>query len=227
MVLLIDNYDSFVFNLARYIQELGVLARVVRNDELTVQQVADSAPEAIILSPGPCTPRESGICPDVVRDLGPTIPILGVCLGHQAIGYALGANVMAAPVPVHGHATRIRHSGGGIFAGIPSPLHVGRYHSLLVDVVNLPKDLVTTAVSEDGIVMAIEHREWPLHGVQFHPESVLTERGHALLGNFLRMAGLSPGQPPRPEVAEPVKEWDFFSQPVEPGAGSIIDAPSP
>jgi anthranilate synthase/aminodeoxychorismate synthase-like glutamine amidotransferase len=222
MVLLIDNYDSFVFNLARYVEELGVPARVVRNDELTVQQIADSAPEAIILSPGPCTPRESGVCPEVVRTLGPTTPILGVCLGHQAVGYALGASVIESAAPVHGHATEISHSSDGLFEGLPSPLRVGRYHSLLVDPASLPEDLEATAVSADGIVMALRHRRWPVYGVQFHPESVLTEGGHQLLSNFLRLAGLKPQAPPRPEFAEPSAECDFFSQPVAPDAGAVV-----
>ena len=192
MILLIDNYDSFVHNLARYFQRLGQETLVVRNDEITPNRAAQFKPAAIVLSPGPCTPAEAGASLAVVRELAGKVPMLGVCLGHQAIAAALGADVIRGPQPMHGRASKIQHARSGIFAGLPTPLAVGRYHSLVVDEHTLPPEVEVTARADDGIVMALAHRRWPIYGVQFHPESILTEGGYALLANFLRLAGASP-----------------------------------
>lgn len=187
MILLIDNYDSFVHNLARYIGELGYSRSVVRNDSMRVDEIAALAPQAIILSPGPCGPLQAGCSLDIVRSLSSNIPILGVCLGHQVIAHAFGGVVRRAFQPRHGKASAVSHAGTGLFEGLPSPLQVGRYHSLAVDVL-ADGPLAVTARAEDGEIMALAHREWPLFGVQFHPESILTEGGHALLSNFMNMA---------------------------------------
>jgi anthranilate synthase/aminodeoxychorismate synthase-like glutamine amidotransferase len=191
MILLIDNYDSFVYNLARYLREMGCATRVVRNDALTLDDVRTLAPQAIVISPGPCTPSQAGISVEVVRALSDRVPILGVCLGHQAIGEALGGEVARSPFPVHGMRCRVHHDGTGLFAGLPSPLSAGRYHSLCVIEKSLPDALRVTARSDDGVIMAIAHRSEPLFGVQFHPESILTECGHRLLSNFLTLAGVA------------------------------------
>jgi anthranilate synthase/aminodeoxychorismate synthase-like glutamine amidotransferase len=187
MILLIDNYDSFVHNLARYVGRLGRERMVVRNDAISIDEIRAMAPAAIILSPGPCGPDEAGICNDVIRAFAPVIPILGVCLGHQCIGAVFGGRVIRAPQPVHGKAAMVRHNGAGLFAGLPDPLPAARYHSLIVDV---PADapLRVTARTDDNIVMAMEHREYPCHGVQFHPESILTEGGSEIMVNFLSIA---------------------------------------
>ena len=187
MIVLIDNYDSFVYNLARYVGELGRERRVVRNDAVTIDELLTIGPDAIIISPGPGTPDQAGVSLDVVPSLGGRIPILGVCLGHQCIGQVHGGRVARAGRPVHGKAARISHQGGGLFAGLPDPLSVGRYHSLIVE---LPEDgeLEVSARADDGEIMAFHHRFEPLYGVQFHPESVLTEHGHDLLANFLSAA---------------------------------------
>ncbi|MGN6112331.1 MAG: anthranilate synthase component II [Luteimonas sp.] len=191
MLLVIDNYDSFTFNLVQYLQALGAEVEVVRNDALTVTQVAARAPERIVISPGPCTPDEAGISLEIVRELGPRIPILGVCLGHQAIGQACGGRVIRAGRIMHGKTSPIRHRGEGVFAGLPDGYEATRYHSLVVDKTALPDCLEVTAwtENEDGSVeeiMGLRHREHPVQGVQFHPESILTEHGHALLENFLK-----------------------------------------
>jgi anthranilate synthase/aminodeoxychorismate synthase-like glutamine amidotransferase len=210
MILLIDNYDSFVENLARYLRRLGHPTKTVRNDEVTTEQVLAWQPDAIVLSPGPCTPNEAGCSLDVVRVAAGKIPLLGVCLGHQTIGAAFGGRVVRAPAPVHGRASPILHNGEGIFAGLPSPYKAGRYHSLVVDEPSLPRELEVTARTSDGIVMGLAHRDWSVYGVQFHPESILTEGGYQLLANFLRLAGMNvsvelPGvddeRPPVPETA--------------------------
>lgn len=190
MILLIDNYDSFVHNLARYLVELGAETEVVRNDALTVAQIAARRPQAIVISPGPCTPLEAGVSLEVVRQLGPTIPLLGVCLGHQAIAMALGGRVIRAPEPVHGRTSPVQHASTPLFAGLPNPFRATRYHSLLVERDTLPAELIPTAQTDDGLIMAVEHAAWPVYGVQFHPESILTEGGHQLLANFLHLAGL-------------------------------------
>jgi len=184
-VLLLDNKDSFVWNLARYVRELGAFAKVVRSDAVTVEQVRAEGATHIIVSPGPCTPNEAGVSIEVIRALGPSTPILGVCLGHQAIGQAFGGRVVRAPAPRHGKTSTIGHDGSGVLRGLPSPFVATRYHSLAVDRATLPQDLVVQGTSEDRVVMAIRHRHFPIHGVQFHPESVLSEHGHRLVANFL------------------------------------------
>ena len=191
MLLLIDNYDSFTFNLVHYLYEVGgegLRCEVRRNDALTVAQALAMAPEAIVLSPGPCTPNEAGICLDLIREAAGRIPILGVCLGHQAIGQAFGGRVVRAPVPMHGKLSAVQHKGTDLFAGLPSPFQATRYHSLIVAPDSLPAVLVPTAWTEDGIIMGLRHRALPVFGVQFHPESIASEHGHALLANFLAIA---------------------------------------
>jgi anthranilate synthase/aminodeoxychorismate synthase-like glutamine amidotransferase len=185
MILLIDNYDSFVYTLARYVRELGGEPLVRRHDAISVDAIAELAPSHIIISPGPCSPREAGISTEVVRRLGPDIPILGVCLGHQCIGAAYGAEIVRAGRPMHGKISRVAHAGTGLFAGLPNPLIATRYHSLVIAPGSLPPVLRVTATSEDGEIMAVEHVEHPVVGVQFHPESVLTEHGYRMLERFL------------------------------------------
>ena len=185
MIVVIDNHDSFVHNLARYVRELGWETEVLRCDAVSVDEVADRAPSHIVISPGPCTPNEAGISVPLVRRMGATTPILGVCLGHQCIGQAFGGQIVRAQRPMHGKASPIAHDGQGLFAGLPDPLRATRYHSLVVEAQDLPEDLVVTAWSAEGEIMGLRHRELPIVGLQFHPESVLTEHGHALLEGFL------------------------------------------
>ncbi len=190
MVLMIDNYDSFTFNLVQYLQMLGAQVRVERNDALTVDGIRALAPSHIVISPGPCTPNEAGVSLEMIERLGPTTPILGVCLGHQSIGQVYGGKVVRAGTIMHGKTSRIRHRGAGVFAGLPDGYEATRYHSLVVDKDSLPEALEVTAWTEnpDGSmeeIMGLRHREYPVEGVQFHPESILTEHGHALLQNFL------------------------------------------
>ena len=189
MILVIDNYDSFTYNLVQYLGELGETPVVRRNDAITVDDVGEMAPRGIVLSPGPCTPAEAGITIGVIRRWGPTIPTLGVCLGHQAIGEAYGGRVVRARQVMHGKTSRVRHDGRGIFAGIPSPLQVMRYHSLTVEPTTLPSELEVAAHADDDPteIHAVRHRTHPVWGVQFHPESILTDRGHDLLRNFLTL----------------------------------------
>jgi anthranilate synthase component 2 len=186
-VLVIDNYDSFTYNLVQYLGELGEPPEVVRNDEVTVAQVAAMNLLGVVISPGPCTPAEAGISTDLVRELGPQLPILGVCLGHQCIGEAYGGDVVRAPRVMHGKVSAIHHDGRGVFAGLPDPFTATRYHSLVIDPATMPVALAVTARTDDGVVMGVRHREHPVEGVQFHPESILTEGGHQLLRNFLDM----------------------------------------
>ena len=183
--LVIDNYDSFTYNLVQYLGELGEVPEVVRNDALTVADVARRALAGIVISPGPCSPAEAGISTDLVRELGPEIPILGVCLGHQCIGEAYGGHVVRAPLVMHGKLSEIHHDGRGVFAGMPTPFPATRYHSLVIEPESLPASLEVTARTADGVIMGVRHREHPVEGVQFHPESILTEGGHQLLRNFL------------------------------------------
>jgi anthranilate synthase/aminodeoxychorismate synthase-like glutamine amidotransferase len=190
MLLLIDNYDSFAHNLARYLERLGQEVVVMRNDAIDVGHVRAMRPRALVLSPGPCTPREAGASLDIVRALHHELPMLGVCLGHQVIAEALGGQVVRAPSPVHGQASEIVHDSTSLFEGLPSPLTVGRYHSLVIALESLPPELRPTAWTMDGVLMAFEHVTRPVFGVQFHPESVLTEHGYRLLANFLRLAKL-------------------------------------
>jgi anthranilate synthase component 2 len=189
MIVLIDNYDSFTFNLVHYLGELGTSVHVHRNNRISSAEVISADPDAIVLSPGPCTPREAGICLDLIEAAAGRIPILGVCLGHQAIGDAFGGHVVRAPTPVHGKLSQIRHQGAGIFHGINAPFLATRYHSLVVERASLPGSLTVTADTEDGLIMGLAHREWPVHGVQFHPESIASEHGHLMLKNFLDIAG--------------------------------------
>jgi anthranilate synthase component II len=188
MIVLIDNYDSFTFNLFHYFGGLGADVAVHRNDKIRVDEVVALDPDAIVLSPGPCTPNDAGICLDVIDKTAATIPILGVCLGHQAIGQAYGGNVVRAPLPVHGKLSEIRHQGEGVFHGINAPFKATRYHSLVVEQSTFPADLKVTAETDDKLVMGLAHRTLPVHGVQFHPESIASEHGHLLLRNFLDIA---------------------------------------
>jgi anthranilate synthase component II len=189
MILLIDNYDSFVYNLARYVRELGEEPVVRRHDATSCEEIERLRPSHIIISPGPCSPGEAGISTDVVRRFGPTTPILGVCLGHQCIGAAYGAAIIRAGRPMHGKASAIRHDGCGVFAGIPNPFRAARYHSLVIGRDSLPPELRVTATAEDGEIMAVRHARHPVIGLQFHPESVLTEHGYRVLDRFLHGAG--------------------------------------
>ncbi len=191
MILLIDNYDSFVHNLARYLERLGQPTRVVRNDALSAAQIAELAPPAVVISPGPCTPNEAGCSIEVVRKLLGKTPLLGVCLGHQAIAAALGANIVRAREPMHGRTSAVFHNGQSVFAGLPTPFRACRYHSLVVERASLPECLEVTAWTDDDTIMAVQHRDAPLVGLQFHPEAILTEWGFELLAAFLRSAGLA------------------------------------
>lgn len=205
MLLLIDNYDSFVHNLARYFEQLGQQTLVVRNDAIEVGQVRAMRPGAIVLSPGPGRPQHAGASLDLVRQFHHEIPILGVCLGHQIIAEALGATITRAPEPIHGRASIIEHNESGIFAGLPNPLSVGRYHSLVVEESSLPAELEVTARTPDGIVMAIAHHTRPIVGLQFHPESILTECGYEILTGFLRLATINvPNRLPIPADEKPI-----------------------
>lgn len=185
MILLIDNYDSFTYNLYQFLCELGATVQVVRNDRITLDEVEQLAPDQIVISPGPCTPAEAGVSVDLIRRFGSQIPILGVCLGHQSIGEAYGGRVIRAPKVMHGKTAPIFHQGQGVLAGLPSPFTATRYHSLIVERDSLPDCLEITAESEDGLIMAVRHRHDPVEGVQFHPESILTEHGHDLLKTFM------------------------------------------
>ncbi|HEX4557084.1 MAG TPA: aminodeoxychorismate/anthranilate synthase component II [Xanthobacteraceae bacterium] len=188
MIVLIDNYDSFTFNLVHYLGGLGAQTTVWRNDKITADAVLAADPDAIVLSPGPCTPNEAGICLDLIKKASGTVPILGVCLGHQAIGQAFGGDVVRAPVPVHGKLSEISHGGRGVFRGINGPFRATRYHSLVVDRATLPHELEVTAETADRLVMGLAHASLPIHGVQFHPESIASEHGHLMLKNFLALA---------------------------------------
>lgn len=187
-VLLLDNYDSFTYNLYQYLSELGAAVDVCRNDALSVADVAQRRPDRIVISPGPCTPAEAGISVALIQELGAHVPTLGVCLGHQAIGAAYGGTVVRAPEVMHGKVSQIHHEGQGVFAGLPSPFPATRYHSLIVQRSDLPAELEVTASTEDGIIMGLRHREFPVQGVQFHPESIMTDAGKQLLKNFLEAA---------------------------------------
>jgi len=209
MILLIDNYDSFTFNLVHFLGDVGARCEVVRNDKLTVEDALARNPEAIVLSPGPCTPNEAGICLDLIAAAAGKFPILGVCLGHQAIGQAFGGQVIRAPLPMHGKLSAIAHHGTGILEGVPSPFSATRYHSLIVDGDTFPDILIPTAWTdadargEGGLIMAMHHRDFPIHGVQFHPESIASEHGHRILANFLAIARFSnaPGSIKRAQAA--------------------------
>ncbi len=193
MILVIDNYDSFTFNLVHYLLELGAETHVVRNDALTVAAAMALQPQAILLSPGPCTPNEAGICLDLIAAAAKVrLPLFGVCLGHQSLGQAFGGSVVRAPQVMHGKTSAITHDNSGVFAGLPSPFAATRYHSLIVQDDDLPDCLVVNARSPDGLIMGMRHRDLPFHGVQFHPESIATEHGHDLIANFMTIAGMAP-----------------------------------
>jgi anthranilate synthase component 2 len=201
-ILVIDNYDSFTFNLVHYLRELGAGVEVVRNDQLTVAEAIAMAPQAVLLSPGPCTPNEAGVCLDLIAAAADArLPLLGVCLGHQSLGQAFGGTVERAPQVMHGKTSAITHDGSGVFAGLPSPFQATRYHSLIVREDDLPAALIVNARSPDGLIMGMRHRDLPLHGVQFHPESIATEHGHQLLANFMAIAGMVPNALPATPMA--------------------------
>ena len=217
MILLLDNYDSFVYNLARYARELGDEPVVRRNDAVTPDEIAALGPSHVIISPGPCSPTEAGVSTETIRRIGASTPILGVCLGHQCIGAAYGAEIVRAKRPMHGKVSRIHHDGGGIFADLPSPFVATRYHSLVIAPESLPRELRVTATSDDGEVMAVEHREHPVVGVQFHPESALTEYGYRMLDRFLRgERARAASLPDRADLAFATAEDErFVPPPVE------------
>ncbi|HEU5042367.1 MAG TPA: aminodeoxychorismate/anthranilate synthase component II [Gemmatimonadales bacterium] len=211
MILLIDNYDSFVYNLARYVRELGEEPVVRRHDALTAEEVLGLAPSHVIISPGPCSPTEAGISTEVVRQVGPHVPILGVCLGHQCIGAAYGAEIVRAGRPMHGKTSRIFHQGTGLFTGLPTPFLATRYHSLVIAPASVPPELEVTATSDDGEIMAVRHTRHPVYGVQFHPESVLTEHGYRLLDHFLH------GAEGEPRALPPAADKVLVPSRVQPG----------
>ena len=187
MILIIDNYDSFTYNLVQYFGELGAEPVVKRNDETSVAEIESLRPQAIVISPGPCTPKEAGISNEVIARVGPFLPILGVCLGHQCIGHVYGGVVVRAKRLMHGKTSPILHDGTGVFAGLPSPFEATRYHSLIIDPPTVPAELIVNAQTAEGEIMGVRHRDYPVHGVQFHPESILTRHGKDLLKNFLRL----------------------------------------
>jgi anthranilate synthase/aminodeoxychorismate synthase-like glutamine amidotransferase len=219
MILLIDNYDSFVYNLARYVRELGETPLVRRHDAISIDEISGLAPSHIIISPGPCSPAEAGISTELVRRLGPSIPILGVCLGHQCIGAAYGGEIVRAGAPMHGKISRIHHTGAGLFSGLPTPFMATRYHSLVIAPASVPFSLRITATSEDGEIMAVQHAEHPVHGVQFHPESVLTEHGYRLLDHFLHGVPSTPRSLPQGA--------DGVAVGFEPETSTLASAPPP
>lgn len=199
MILLIDNYDSFTFNIVHFLSDLGIDTTVVRNDKITPREALDMSPEAIVISPGPCTPNEAGICLDLIKaaaEAEKPVPVFGICLGHQSIGQAFGGDVISCHEIKHGKLSKITHNEKGLFEGLPNPLNVTRYHSLVVSPKNLPDCLEVTAKTDDGIIMGISHKTLPIHSVQFHPESIATQQGHNLLANFLTAAGCDPSAPP-------------------------------
>lgn len=215
MILLVDNFDSFVHNLARHFQLLGQETQVIRNDALTWRDVTELNPDAVVLSPGPCTPQEAGCSLSIVENLHRRFPILGVCLGHQTLAAAFGATIHRTPWPVHGRSAELQHNRFGVFRDFPNPFQAGRYHSLVVDEATLPHEFVVSARTDDGIVMAIQHRELPLVGWQFHPESVLTEGGLTLLLSFLRLANIpaSTDIPVCKDATMPERlDWQSFSE---------------
>ena len=217
MILLIDNYDSFVHNLSRYFIELGQKTVVIRNDQISVDDIIKMSPAAIVISPGPCTPVEAGISVAVVQQLSASIPILGICLGHQSIAAALGGQVIRADQPVHGRTSEVLHDGTGLFKGIGNPLQATRYHSLIIEEKTLPNNLDVTARLKDGTIMAIEHQEYPLFGLQFHPESVLTNSGHLLLANFLERCHITPSQIPLGDYQAPPQTRSWVNDDWESG----------
>ena len=219
MILLIDNYDSFVYNLARYVRELGETPLVRRNDALSVDDILELAPSHIVISPGPCSPSEAGISTDVIRRVGRTIPVLGVCLGHQCIGAAYGGEIVRAGRPMHGKTSRIHHRGSDLFTGLPSPFLASRYHSLVISPASVPPELEVTATSEDGEIMAVKHASHPVYGVQFHPESVLTEHGYRMLDHFLH------GVPSTPRELPPVADRALAAPRLE--TATLAAAPPP
>jgi anthranilate synthase component 2 len=186
MILLIDNYDSFTYNLYQYLAELGAEVFVVRNDKITLQEITKMGPEKIVISPGPCTPDKAGISNDVIKHFGPTVPTLGVCLGHQCVGHSYGGVVGSAGEIMHGKTSAVHHDGKGVFNGLPNPFNAVRYHSLAIFKEDLPDDLEVTAWTENGLIMGVRHKDHPVEGIQFHPESIMTENGKELLGNFLK-----------------------------------------
>jgi len=206
MIVLIDNYDSFTFNLFHYLGGLGAVVVVHRNDKISADAVIALEPEAIVLSPGPCTPNEAGICLELIRRAANTIPILGVCLGHQAIGQAFGGKVVRAPVPVHGKLSEVHHGNSGVFRGINGPFKATRYHSLLVDRSSLPPELIVNAETDDHLVMGLMHESLAVHGVQFHPESIASEHGHLILKNFIDLAAAWNTQHGRHACAAPARK---------------------
>ena len=188
MLTLIDNYDSFTYNLVHFLGELGASARVYRNDKISVDEVMAEKPSAIVLSPGPCDPDRAGICLELIKRAGPEVPIFGVCLGHQAIGQVYGGRIVRAPTLMHGKLSKVHHTGQGVFDGIAQDFSATRYHSLIIDRASLPAELEITATTSDGVIMGVRHKRYPVHGVQFHPESIASEHGHQLLANFLDLA---------------------------------------
>jgi len=191
MVLVIDNYDSFTYNLVQYLGEQRAELQVFRNDQITLDQIRDLRPERILISPGPCSPTEAGLSNDIIKTFGPTTPILGVCLGHQCIGHAFGGDVIVNYRLMHGKTSPIKHTGKGMFAGMPNPFIATRYHSLVIKRETLPDCLEVTAETDEGEIMGVQHKHYPVHGVQFHPESILTEEGRKMVGNFLHLGASS------------------------------------